>query len=116
VTDSPTDVPEVDVDGAQQRCGAGAFLLDVRTADEWLTGHAPGSVWIPMDEVATRTAEVPSDREILVICRSGARSARVTAELGAAGYTASNVVGGLQAWAAAGHPVVTDAGSPGEVA
>jgi rhodanese-related sulfurtransferase len=115
-TPSAPNVPEVDVDDASGRSAAGAFLLDVRTADEWAAGHAPDSVWIPMDEVAGRRDEVPQGREIVVICRSGARSARVTAELLAAGHDAVNVVGGLQAWAAAGHPVVTDAGTPGQVA
>jgi rhodanese-related sulfurtransferase len=113
---SPTSVPEVDVDEAQQRTTDGAFLLDVRTPDEWSAGHAPDSVWIPMAEIAARQGEVPQDRAVVVICRTGARSARVTAALTASGYDAFNVVGGLQAWAAAGHPVVTDAGTPGEVA
>jgi rhodanese-related sulfurtransferase len=113
---SPASVPEIDVDEAQQRTASGAFLLDVRTADEWSAGHAPDAVWIPMAEIEARQGEVPQDRAVVVICRTGARSARVTAALAAAGYDASNVVGGLQAWAAAGHPIVTDAGTPGEVA
>jgi rhodanese-related sulfurtransferase len=112
----PASVPEIDVDEARQRTSSGAFLLDVRNADEWAAGHVPDSAWIPMSEIEARLGEVPQDRDVVVICRSGARSARVTAVLGAAGRDASNVVGGLQAWAAAGHPVVTDAGTPGEVA
>jgi rhodanese-related sulfurtransferase len=115
-TPSASQVPEIDVDDAQQRTAAGALLLDVRNPDEWDAGHAPDSMWIPMAELTARQDEVPHDRDVVVICRSGARSARVTAALNAADYDAVNVAGGLQAWAAAGHPVVTDAGTPGEVA
>jgi rhodanese-related sulfurtransferase len=116
MTATPPSVPEVDVDEARRRVEAGAVLLDVRTPQEWEAGHAPGSVWIPMDEVAARQSEVPADRDVVVICRSGARSARITGVLAAAGRDAWNVAGGLQAWAAAGYPVETDGGAPGEVA
>ena len=92
------------------------MLLDVREPDEWGAGHAPAAVWIPMGEVADRQAELPEDRDIVVVCRVGARSARVTAALRRAGYEATNLAGGMQAWAAAGLPVVTDTGDEGVVA
>jgi len=111
----PANLPEIDVDAARERAASGACLLDVRTPEEWAAGHAPDSVWIPMPEVTPRQGELPRDRAIVVICRSGARSATVTAALCAAGFDACNVAGGLQAWAGAGHPVVTDTGSPGEI-
>jgi rhodanese-related sulfurtransferase len=116
MTATPAPVPEVDVEEARRRVEAGALLLDVRTPDEWAAGHAPDSLWIPMGELTARQDEVPHGRDVVVICRSGARSARVTGALGAAGHDAWNVAGGLQAWAAAGYPVVTDEGTPGEVA
>ena len=91
-----------------------AVLLDVRENDEWTAGHAPGAVHIPMgqveqrlDELATLFPELP-DRPIHVVCRSGGRSARVTAYLKQAGWDAVNVDGGMRAWAAAGRPMVAE--------
>jgi rhodanese-related sulfurtransferase len=112
----PAPVPAVDPAEAQRRVEAGAALLDVREPDEWTAGHAPESIWIPMGELAARQAEVPADRPIVVVCRSGARSARVTRALLDGGYDAANLAGGLQAWAKAGLPVVVDDGEPGTVA
>ena len=54
-------------------------------------------------------------RLLVVVCRTGARSARVTQALVAAGYDAANLVGGLEAWTQAGHAVVTDDGTAGTV-
>lgn len=110
------DIPEIDVAEAQQRVAAGAALLDVREADEWAAGHAEAAQWIPMGELPARQDEIADGREVVVICRSGGRSGRVTQALVRAGYDAVNLAGGMQAWAAAGHPVVTEAGSPGTVA
>ncbi len=116
MTAPPSSVPEVDVDEARRRYEAGALLLDVRNPDEWSAGRAEGSTWIPMNEITARRDELPRDRAIVVICRSGARSAKVAEALNAWGHTAANIAGGLQAWADAGYPVVTDAGTPGTVA
>lgn len=115
VTEHP-GVPAIDAADADRRVGDGAELLDVREPDEWTAGHAPAARWIPMGEIVARQAELPEDRDIVVVCRVGSRSARVTAALRRAGYEASNLSGGMQAWAAAGLPVVTDAGDEGVVA
>jgi rhodanese-related sulfurtransferase len=69
-----------------------------------------------MSELAERQEEIPTDREIVVICKSGARSGRVAQALVAAGYEAANVAGGADAWQAAGFAIVTDDGRPGTVA
>ncbi|MBV8950835.1 MAG: rhodanese-like domain-containing protein [Actinobacteria bacterium] len=107
---------EVDVDEARRRMLEGALLLDVREPDEWVEGHAPDAQHVPMAQVAGSRADLPNDRTILAICRSGARSARIAAALNSWGYDAVNVAGGMQAWAAHGYTVVTDGGSPGRVA
>ncbi len=96
--------PEVEPDDARRRVDAGALLLDVREADEWTAGRAPDSLWIPMGEFRARLAEIPKDREIVVVCRNGVRSANVAAGLLARGYDAMNLTGGLVAWTAAGIP------------
>ncbi len=108
-----TDLPTIDVDAAH--AAADALLLDVRERDEWTLGHAPDAVLLPMSELARRVDELDTSRRIVCICRSGNRSARVTAFLIQQGYDALNVAGGMYAWASAGHPVVTSAGGPGVV-
>ena len=93
-----------------------SFLLDVRDPDEWQAGHAPQAVHVPMMEIPARLAELPEDREVVVICRVGGRSAQVVAFLLQQGRpNASNLDGGMFAWQAAGRPVVLDDGSTGHV-
>jgi rhodanese-related sulfurtransferase len=116
MTTGPQAYVEVDVTEARRRHAAGALLLDVRNADEWEAGRAEGSTWMPMNEVTDRRDELPRDRDIVVICRSGARSAKVAEALNVWGHAAANIAGGLQAWVDAGYAVVTDDGTPGTVA
>jgi len=108
-------VPEVDAAEGAAQVAAGAFLLDVREADEWAAGRAPGAAWIPLRELERRAAELPTDRVVVCICRSGARSGRATEWLIAGGRDAVNLAGGMRAWAAAGLDVVDDTGAPGAV-
>jgi len=93
-----------------------AWLLDVREPDEWAAGHVPGARHIPLGQVAARTAEIPPDETIYVICRSGVRSARAAQALAGGGWQAINVAGGMQDWAAAGRPMIADSGSAPVVA
>lgn len=81
------------------------LVLDVRTPEEYRQGHIEGSVLIPLDELSSRMQEVPADREVLVICRSGARSGVATSQLRSAGYNAFNISGGLMSWVRSGLPV-----------
>jgi rhodanese-related sulfurtransferase len=92
-----------------------AHLLDVREQEEWDAGHVDGSQHIPIGELLGRLAEIPTDREVVVVCRVGSRSAQVTAYLGQQGYDMVNLTGGLEAWVAAGRPLVSDAGAPPHV-
>ena len=108
-------ITEIEADEAAVRAQAGALVLDVREGDEWAAGHVADSVHIPMGELGGRLAEVPADRPIVAVCRSGARSGTVTEALGSRGYDVVNLVGGLQAWAAEGLPLVADDGLPGSV-
>jgi molybdopterin-guanine dinucleotide biosynthesis protein A/rhodanese-related sulfurtransferase len=98
-----TEVPEIDVDELARRREAGAYVLDVRQADEYEAAHVPGAVLIPLDQLGDRQDELPRDRPLLVICRSGGRSAAAVRALAAAGYDATNVAGGTLAWIAAGQ-------------
>lgn len=100
------DVPEIDVAELARRHADGAFVLDVRNPDEYVEAHVPGAVLIPLPELGGRWTEVP-EGDVLVICRTGARSARAVQTLNEAGRTTTNVAGGTLAWIEAGHPVAT---------
>ena len=109
----PATVPEVSVDELAEHLGAGGLLLDVRNPDEWVEQRVPGVPLIPLAELPERVAEVPrpdDGQPLLVICRSGARSAKAAAFLRAEGIDAVNVAGGTLAWVAGGHPFDAGAG------
>jgi len=98
---------EVSVQEAYQLQDDGAFLLDVRTPEEWAAGHVPGATLIPLDELASRTSELPKGEDIVVICRSGNRSATGRDILLSAGFeSVTSVAGGFNQWVANGFPSV----------
>ena len=110
MADTP-EVPEVDVHEAKSRIGQGAFFLDVRETNEFAEARIPGTTLIPMSEFSARyEEELPTDRQIVIHCRSGQRSATATAFLIQHGYDAVNVAGGLMAWVEEGLPVEGDEG------
>ncbi|MEZ5144270.1 MAG: rhodanese-like domain-containing protein [Acidimicrobiales bacterium] len=84
----------------------GAVLLDVREQHEWDSGHVPKARHVPLGQLYGSIDDLPADRTIVVMCRSGNRSGRATKVLAKAGYDAVNLAGGIQAWRAAGLPVV----------
>jgi rhodanese-related sulfurtransferase len=102
----PPHVPEIEVSGIPSH----AHLLDVREPVEWTAGHIDGAQHIPMNSVPARLSEIPEDAEIVVICKGGGRSAQVTAYLNQLGRKATNLSGGMIAWAHAGRPMVSESG------
>jgi rhodanese-related sulfurtransferase len=99
---------EVTIGEAVRLRDAGAFVLDVREPAEWNEYHVPGSTLIPLAQLPERLAEVPRDGDVLVICRSGNRSATGRDILLAAGFSSvTSMAGGVVDWRAAGHPTVT---------
>lgn len=104
----------VDVKQGAALQSSGALLIDVREADEYAAGHAPGSTLIPLGQLQQRLAEIAGykDKPVAVICRSGSRSAKAVKILEQAGFSAAvNVEGGMNAWQKAGFPVITGAAS-----
>ena len=84
----------------------GAFILDVRTQEEWDAGHIPGATLIPLDELPNRLGEVPENIEVVVVCRSGNRSASARDILLNAEFSSvTSMDGGVNQWAAAGFPI-----------
>jgi rhodanese-related sulfurtransferase len=106
---NPQPVNEVDVAQAFDMNKQGALLLDVREPNEYAEIHAPDAILIPLGQLKTRFPEIAAykDVPIVVICRSGVRSAAATQLLQAAGYSlVSNIKGGILAWERAGLTVV----------
>ena len=91
--------PNGSVDGeeAQALVAQGAFLLDVRTPEEYAAGHIDGATNIPVEEVSGRTAELPTDTVIVTYCRSGSRSATAAQTLRQAGLEVCDL-GPMSAW------------------
>jgi rhodanese-related sulfurtransferase len=98
--------PEVSAKDANALVTAGALLLDVREDDEWQAGHAPQAEHLPMSRLQAEYERLPTDRRIVCVCHVGARSAAVAIALRNAGWDAVNLTGGMNAWEAAGLPLV----------
>jgi rhodanese-related sulfurtransferase len=82
----------------------GYTLVDVRETVETDQQQVEGSLLIPLGEVEARMGEVPDDRPVLVLCRSGSRAVPAAEAMRAAGRQATVVEGGIVAWAEAGLP------------
>ena len=79
-------------------------IIDVREPDEWAEGRIPGSLHLPMAEIADRLHEIDPVRPVVAVCRVGVRSLYVAEALHAAGYTqVRSLAGGLNAWVDAGQ-------------
>lgn len=98
---------EISVEEAAEKRDQGAFILDVRQQDEWEEYHIADATLIPLDELPARLSEVPKDQEIVVVCRSGSRSAQGRDTLLEAGYTSvTSMAGGMSQWRDKGYPTV----------
>jgi len=98
------DMETITTTELRQRLSSGNFhavLLDVREPDEYALANIPGAQLIPLGTLENHIAELPKDREILIHCKSGRRSARAVDLLLANGFTdVKNVEGGIDAWLA----------------
>ena len=86
----------------------GAMFVDVREPEEFAGGRVPGSVLIPLGELAQRSDELPKGARIVTVCRSGRRSLEAVDILEAQGWSdVKSMAGGMIDWARAGHAVET---------
>jgi rhodanese-related sulfurtransferase len=76
----------------------GDFIVDVREPAEFRAGHIPGAKLIPLGQLAGRTGEIPRDRRVVCVCRSGRRSAAAVRLLRSLGVDAYNLHGGMRDW------------------
>ena len=85
-------------------------LLDVREDDEWTAGHID-----PLAQLSARLEELPKEKTIVAVCRSGGRSEAAVRGLRRLGFQAENLEGGVNAWDRAKLPLVDNAGGRGRV-
>ncbi len=107
-----TEARNVNVAEVLELLDGGAFLLDVREDNEWESGRASNATHIPLNDVPAHLEEMPSDRLIVCVCRSGARSGRAAKFLIERGHDAVNLEGGMLAWSAEGEALVGDIDEP----
>ena len=100
------EIPEIDVREARRRVDAGSFFVDVREPSEHRDVRTLDAELVPQSTFLDAWQSViPTDREVVVICRSGGRSGQVTEFLRERGIDAVNVTGGMLAWEREGLPV-----------
>ena len=96
---------EISVAQALEKRTAGALILDVREPQEWDQVHIPDATLVPLGQLPDRLSEIPKDQEVVVVCRSGNRSATGRDILLKAGYTTvTSMAGGMNQWQATGYP------------
>lgn len=95
--------------------GETAYVLDVRTPEEFAQGHVAGAVNIPVQDLEARMDVVPDDTEIIVYCQSGRRAAKAASLLRAHGHTVTELDGSILGWRAAGLPEIGSAGEPAAI-
>ena len=102
----PVNTPEIDIDQLAGAVRGGAAIVDVREPGEYMAGHVPGAVLIPMGQLPGRVTELDRNAPVYVVCASGNRSATMTHFLRGEGFDAYSVAGGTSGWARSGRPVV----------
>ncbi|MFD7321453.1 rhodanese-like domain-containing protein [Streptomyces sp. NPDC059875] len=104
----------LDADQARARLDA-LTVVDVRTPGEYASGHVPGALNVPLDQLGRAMPalrEAAQRGELLVVCQSGGRSAGACARLSAEGVPALNLAGGTGDWASRGHELARPVGAP----
>lgn len=105
---TPDQVPEVDVHTLKGwlESAEPVLLIDVREEEEWDEEHLPEALLLPMSELEPEQVPSLDGRRLVVMCRSGRRSAAVVARLARLGVADGlNLAGGILAWMEAGYPV-----------
>jgi len=108
VQETALDLP-LNINAAQTneiRSRDDVVILDVREDWEFTEGHIPGAAWIPLGQLSSRLSEIPTDKTVVVACRSGNRSDQATAFLRGQGFTnVHNMTGGMITWEQAGFDI-----------
>ena len=105
----PEAAAPVKIEKAEEQISKGAQIWDVRTQGEWDEGHLKGAKRVDVTEdgfLDKAKAALDPEKEVVVYCRSGGRSAKATKQLRDAGFKVHDLAGGITAWKAAGKEVV----------
>jgi rhodanese-related sulfurtransferase len=98
--------PSIDAESAADLLAKRTVVVvDVRQPAEWKGGHIRGAVQIPLTQLSSRVHELPRDKTIVTVCRSGHRSALAARTLTRRGHDVLNLRGGMIAWIKAGLPL-----------
>ncbi|MCB0115564.1 MAG: rhodanese-like domain-containing protein [Caldilineaceae bacterium] len=103
LADLPTNIDVKTVNQLRERDDV--LVLDVREDWEYAAGHIPGTTLIPLGQLQSRLSELPTDKTIVAVCRSGNRSGQATDLLKKSGFAVHNMTGGMNAWQQAGLAV-----------
>lgn len=103
VSSQPQIISPQDYQSAYITNNADHVLIDVRTPEEFASGYIAGAINIPVQELSQRLSEVPTDKDIVVYCRSGNRSAQASTILSGNGFNNISDLGGIIAWQQAGY-------------
>ncbi|WP_296810695.1 rhd_2599 family sulfurtransferase [Thiocapsa sp.] len=101
-------INEIDSESLHGRIASGedVLLVDIRTPAEVAQGAIPDAMQLPMHLIPIRISELPKDRDVVLYCRSGARSYQACAYMMQQGYDrVLNLRGGIIAWARHGYPI-----------
>lgn len=99
----PVNIDAKTVDGL--RSNPDVVVIDVREDYEYAAGHIPEATLIPLGQLSSRLNEIPKDKTVVAVCRSGNRSGQATELLRQAGFDAHNMQGGMISWEQAGLEV-----------
>lgn len=100
-------IGRADVNEVRTAMSRGDQVIDVRTPEEYAAAHIAGSTLIPLFTVPLRMSELDRQRPVYVVCRSGARATQACEHLQEHGFEVHVLEGGIEAWSAAGQPVMT---------
>jgi adenylyltransferase/sulfurtransferase len=107
-SDPVDEISAADVNTQRER-GDDLLLLDVREPDEYATAHIGGAVLVPLGELEQRLGELAQwqQRRVVVVCKTGARSARACELLRSHGFAeVENLAGGIEAWSLTVDPAI----------
>ncbi len=102
-------VPEITTEQLAKANWQDVVVLDVREPAEYLQGHVPGVILVPMGQLPSRLADFERARPVYLICATGNRSAVMAEVMIRAGFDAHNVAGGTAEWERTGRPIETGA-------
>lgn len=105
---STTQAEIIDIETLKQwrALGKPVQILDVRSATEFATGHLPGAVNVPLEQVELRTADLDPAKQLVLVCQGGTRARMAAQLLGSCQMPLAVLQGGMDAWIDSGNPVI----------